>query len=102
MSKWKNMRFLGYGILIGTAGVKLLSGKTAKKAYTCLTAAVLRGVDEVTKTATKVKENCDDIYFDAKAMNEAAENEDAWEETAEEKPSEEVPEEERNDEVTLG
>lgn len=61
--------FLG-GVLFGTAGVKLLSSKDAKKAYTHATAAVLRAKDCVMEVATNVKENCSDIYEDAKQINE--------------------------------
>lgn len=61
--------FLG-GVLFGTAGVKLLSSKDAKKVYTHATAAVLRAKDCVMEVATNVKENCGDIYEDAKQINE--------------------------------
>jgi len=69
MKYGKLVPFLG-GILMGTAGVAVLSGKDAKKAYTHCTAAVLRGKDSIMKTAANVKENCGDIYADAKDMNE--------------------------------
>ena len=42
----------------------------AKKVYTQVTAAALRGVEEATKVATSIKENCDDIAAEAKAINE--------------------------------
>lgn len=61
--------FLG-GVLFGTAGIKLLSGKDAKKAYTHATAAVLRAKDCIMEVATNVKENCGDIYEDARQINE--------------------------------
>lgn len=61
--------FVG-GVLFGTAGVAVLSSKDAKKVYTHCTAAVLRGKDSVMKTAATVKENCGDIYADAKDINE--------------------------------
>lgn len=57
--------FLG-GVLFGTAGVKMLASKDAKKAYTHCTAAALRAKDEVMKTVTKVQENAEDIYAEAK------------------------------------
>ena len=41
--------FLG-GVLFGTAGIKLLSSKDAKKAYVNCTAAALRAKDSVMKT----------------------------------------------------
>ena len=61
--------FLG-GVLFGTAGIKILASKDAKKAYTHATAAVLRAKDCVMEVATSVKENCGDIYDDAKQINE--------------------------------
>lgn len=62
--------FVG-GALFGSAGVKLLTSKDAKKVYTHATAAVLRVKDCVMETATTVQENCGDILADAKAINEA-------------------------------
>lgn len=69
MKYGKLLTFLG-GVLMGTAGVAVLSGQDAKKAYTHATAAVLRGKDSIMKTATTVKENCGDIYADAKDIND--------------------------------
>lgn len=76
------------GLLFGTAGVKLLSSKDAKKLYTNCTAAVLRAKECVLKTATTIQENAEDIYAEAQQINEdreAAEEvvEDAAEETVE-------------------
>jgi hypothetical protein len=70
ISKSKIALFLG-GTLFGTAGIRLLSGKTAKKVYTHITAAVLRGKEDVMSTVETVQENCADILADAKAINEA-------------------------------
>lgn len=67
---WLKARMLGYGVLLGTAGVKILTSDDAKKVYTHCTAAVMRGVDEVAKVYTELKENCGDISADAKAINE--------------------------------
>lgn len=61
--------FVG-GVLFGTAGVKLLSSKDAKKVYTNCTAAVLRAKDCVMKTASEVQENAEDILAEAKQINE--------------------------------
>lgn len=66
----KAAAFLG-GALFGSAGIKLLSSKDAKKAYTHVTAAVLRVKDSVMETATTLQENCEDILADAKSINEA-------------------------------
>lgn len=65
-------KFAGFlwGVLFGTAGISILSSKDAKKAYTHVTAAVLRGKDDVVKKATVLKENCSDIYADAGDINE--------------------------------
>ncbi len=67
--------FLG-GVLFGTAGIKVLSSKDAKKAYTHCTAAVLRAKNSVMETVTKVQENTEDICAEAKQINiEREENE---------------------------
>ena len=87
------------GVLFGTAGIKLLSSKDAKKVYTNCTAAVLRAKDCVMKIVSKVQENAEDILAGAKQINEdrelAAEEaavEDAEEVTAEETAAEEAAE----------
>lgn len=61
--------FLG-GLLFGTAGLKILSSKDAKKAYTHCTAAVLRAKECVMQTATNIQENAEDILAEAKQINE--------------------------------
>ena len=76
------------GVLFGTAGIKVLTSKDAKKLYTNCTAAVLRAKSCVMKTASTIQENADDIYAEAQQINEdreAAEEvvEDAAEETVE-------------------
>ena len=43
--------FIG-GVLFGSVGIKLLSSKDAKKAYTHITAAGLRMKDSAMKTVT--------------------------------------------------
>ena len=73
------------GVLFGTAGIKLLSSKDAKKVYTNCTAAVLRAKDCVMKTVSKVQENAEDIYAEAQQINEdRAAAEEVVEDTAEE------------------
>ena len=54
----------------GTAGIKVLSSKDAKKVYTNCTAAVLRAKECVMNTVTTVQENAGDIYEEAKNINE--------------------------------
>ncbi len=73
------------GVLFGTAGVKVLSSKDAKKVYTNCTAAALRAKDCVMKTATAVQENAEDILAEAQQINErrAAEEAAAVQEDAE-------------------
>ncbi len=61
--------FLG-GVLFGTAGIRILSSRDAKKVYTHCTAAALRAKDEIVDKATVLKENCGDIYEGAKQINE--------------------------------
>lgn len=64
------------GLLFGTAGVKILSSKDAKKVYTHTTAAVLRAKESVMKTVTDVRENVGDILADAKEINEQRKEEE--------------------------
>lgn len=61
--------FLG-GALFGSAGIKILTSKDARKVYTHTTAAVLRMKETVMETATTVQENCADILADAVEINE--------------------------------
>ena len=65
------------GTLFGTAGVKILSSKDAKKAYVKGTAAALRVKDYVMETVTTVQAEAEDIYAEAKALNEAKVAEEA-------------------------
>lgn len=58
------------GVLFGTAGIKILASKDAKKVYTQCTAAVLRGKECAMKVATSIQENAEDIYAEAKQINE--------------------------------
>lgn len=79
------------GVLFGTAGIKILTSKDAKKLYTNCTAAVLRAKDCVMKTATTLQENAEDIYEEAKQMNEERAAEEIVEDFCEDT---EIPEEE--------
>lgn len=87
----KNTGIFAAGVVFGTAGIKVLASKDAKKLYTNCTAAVLRAKDCVMKTATTIQENAEDIYAEAQLINEERalkeaemEMEDAFEEDAEE------------------
>lgn len=67
---WKKIALFAGGALFGSAGVKLLTSRDAKKVYTHSTAAVLRVKDCVMENVTKAQENCGDILEDAKGINE--------------------------------
>ena len=66
----KHTGLFAAGLLLGTAGVKILSSKDAKNVYTKYTAAVLRAKESVMKTVTTVQENAGDIYAEAQQINE--------------------------------
>lgn len=87
----KKTGFFAAGVLFGTAGVKLLASKDAKKVYTNCTAAILRAKESLMKTAATVQENAEDIYAEAQQINEdrmmqeeTFENEEEVEKAAEE------------------
>ena len=61
------------GTLFGSAGLKLLCSKDARKVYTHATAAVLRCREQVMRDVESVQEGCSDILADAKALNESRE-----------------------------
>jgi hypothetical protein len=70
MNRYKHLALFAGGVLFGSAGIKLLSSKDAKKVYTHATAAALRVKDSVMKTVTSVQENAADILASAKDINE--------------------------------
>lgn len=59
MNYYKGLALFAGGVLFGSAGIKLLSSKDAKKVYIHATAAGLRMKDCVMETATHVQENAD-------------------------------------------
>ena len=67
---WKKTGVFAAGVLFGTAGIKVLSSKDAKKVYTNCTAAALRAKECVMKTATNIQEHAEDIYAEAQQINE--------------------------------
>ena len=71
MSVYTKLACFAGGALFGSFGVKLLSSKDAKKAYTHITAAGLRMKDSVMGTVTGLQENAADILAAAKDINEA-------------------------------
>ena len=58
----KNLAVVVGGVLFGSAGVKLLSSRDTKKAYTHATAAALRMKESVMETVPTVQENAADIF----------------------------------------
>lgn len=66
----KKIGMFAAGVLFGTAGLKVLGSKDACKVYAHTTAAALRAKDSVMTTVTALREGADDIYADAKAINE--------------------------------
>ena len=81
---WKKVGLFASGTLFGTAGIKVLASDDAKKVYTNCTAAVLRAKETVMNTVTTVQENAEDIYAEAKEINEErAVAEEAVEDVAE-------------------
>ena len=95
IGKVKKIGLFASGVLFGTAGVKVLGSKDAKKFYINCLAAGLRAKDCVMTTATNIQENAEDIYAEAQQINEEraaeaeelesyAESDEAEEETEEE------------------
>lgn len=66
----KAMSIFAGGILAGTAGIKILGSKDAKKAYAHCVAAGLRAKDCIMDAATKVQENAEDVLAEAVQINE--------------------------------
>ena len=95
MKDWKHPGPCAAAELLGPAGNTAPTSKDAKKLYTNCTAAVLRAKKVVMDTVTTIQENAEDIYADAKQINEdraVAEEavEDVVEETVEETAEEAV------------
>ena len=67
--KFEKIGLFVAGFLFGTAGVKILSSRDAKKVYVRTTAAALRAKECVMTTVTTVKENAGDILAEAKELN---------------------------------
>ena len=71
MNMYQKLALFAGGALFGSAGVKLLSSRDAKRAYTHMTAAALRMKDSVMTTVTTVQENAADILAEAQDINAA-------------------------------
>lgn len=83
MGSYQALALFAGGVLFGSAGIKLLSSKDAKKAYIHTTAAALRMKDCVMETATTIQENAADILASAKDLNEARAAQEDQEDVAE-------------------
>ena len=66
----KKIGLFAAGVLFGTAGIKLLGSKDAKKVYAHTTAATLRAKEDVMKTVTAVREGAEDVYAAGKEIIE--------------------------------
>ena len=91
----KKVGIFAAGVLFGTAGIKILSSKDAKKVYTNCTAAALRAKECVMDTATKIQESAEDIYAEAQLINAERAAEEMYEDMElfeDEENSEEQPE----------
>ena len=73
----KKFGLFGAGLLFGTVGLKILGSKDAQKLYAHTTAAALRAKDSIMKTVTAIREGAQDVYADAKDINETRAKEEA-------------------------
>ena len=65
----KHIGLFAAGVLFGTAGLKLLGSKDAKKVYAHTTAAAIRAKDCVMKAVPNVREGAEAISADARDIN---------------------------------
>ena len=71
---FKNMRpmtIFASGVLFGTAGLKLLGCRDARKVYAHAVAAGLRAKDSLMNAVTVLREHTSDIVAEAREINEA-------------------------------
>lgn len=87
----KKFGLFGAGVLFGTVGLKILGSKDAQKVYAYTTAAALRAKDSVMKTVTAIRESAEDVYADAKDINDSRAQK-AEEAVIEDAPAEETQE----------
>lgn len=88
--KYVKLGMFAAGVLFGTAGLKVLGSKDAKRVYAQTTAATIRAKDSIMATVTNIKENAGDVLADAKEINAQREAEDAVE-VVEDAPAEAAP-----------
>ena len=72
--KQKDFSAFVAGVIFGVFGIKALSTKEAKKVYATTTAAALRGKESVMVSVSQVREFADDVYADAKLINQNRSN----------------------------
>ena len=77
MNLYKGLALFAGGALFGSAGVKLLSSRDAKKVYNHPPAAVLRKKEVLMEPDTGVEENAADVLAAAKEINEQRAQEEA-------------------------
>ena len=94
IGKVKKIGLFASGVLFGTAGVKVLGSKDAKKFYINCLAAGLRAKDCVMTTATNIQENAEDILAEAKEINEQRNKEEVFEDESQAEAEESFNEEE--------
>ena len=99
MFSWKKGGIFAAGVAFGTAGIKILKSRDAKKVYAHCTAAALRAKDCVMDTVTKLQENAEDIYEEALIINEMREDDDFFQEVVIEDDTEDDLEDEIEDEI---
>ena len=68
--KYVKLGMFAAGVLFGTAGLKILGSKDAKRVYAQTTAATIRAKESIMATVTNIKENAGDVLADAKEINE--------------------------------
>lgn len=88
--KYVKLGMFAVGVLFGTAGLKVLGSKDAKRVYAQTTAATIRAKDSIMATVTNIKENAGDVLADAKEINAQREAEDAVE-VVDDAPTEAAP-----------
>ena len=71
--KFAKLGLFAAGVLFGTAGIKLLSSKDAKKAYTHTTAAILRA-KEINEQRAAKEESIEDVASEDVFSDESTEN----------------------------
>ena len=70
---YKKIAFFVAGTLFGSAGLKILGSRDAKKAYANVTRAAIRAKDATLKAADSVREAWGDVEAEAEVIEDAAE-----------------------------